>query len=77
MKFEMTRCTYCGSEMLMGLTVCPSCGKEQRSAAAFRPQSLLMFGLALAVLFIFNWLKPAPPQTNQNISPPSAAIPSR
>src|SRR5437868_11308188 len=29
MKFEMTKCNQCGSGMLMGVTVCPSCGKEQ------------------------------------------------
>ena len=103
MKFEMTKCNQCGSEILMGLDACPSCGRQQarsgRSASlanaglseSFRRmkietdraevvagvrqvrQPLLAVGLAVAVLFVFNWLKSAPPQTGQVGSPPPAA----
>jgi hypothetical protein len=79
MKFEMTKCTECGSEMLMGLTVCPSCGKQQRNArsGSLQPRTLLAVVLATAVLFAFNWLKSAPPQVNEPTARPSAGLPSR
>ena len=53
MKFEMTRCNQCGSEMLMGVTVCPSCGKDQSrggQSAVYQPRTLLAVALAAAVL---------------------------
>ncbi len=37
MKFETTKCTECGSDMLMGLTVCPSCGRQQRNVGGAGP----------------------------------------
>ena len=77
-QFEMTKCTQCGSEMLMGLTVCPSCGQKQKNArggGAYQPRTLLAVMLAAAILFIFNWFKSAP--TGQVTSPPSATLPSR
>jgi hypothetical protein len=78
MKFEMTRCNQCGSEMPMGMTVCPSCGKVQvGKGAIYQPRTLLAVGLAAAVLLFFNWIKPSVPQTNQITSPPSASLPSR
>ena len=77
MKFEMTKCNRCGCEMLMGVEVCPSCGKAQaRAGDAFQPRTLLAVVLAVAVLFAFNWMKPAP-HANQVSSPPSAILPSR
>jgi hypothetical protein len=78
MKFEMTKCNRCGSEMLMGVDVCPSCGKEQaRAGSSYQPRTLLAVALAVAVLFAFNWMKPAPPHAGQVNSPPSAVLPSR
>jgi hypothetical protein len=77
-KFEMTKCNQCGSEMLMGVNVCPSCGKRQDSrSGSFQPRTLLAIGLTATVLLIFNWFKPAPPLTSPATSPPSAALPSR
>jgi hypothetical protein len=64
MKFETTQCTECGSEMLMGLTVCPSCGKRQRNdggPSLFQPRTLFAVVLAAAVLFVFNWMKSSAP----------------
>jgi hypothetical protein len=78
MKFEMTKCNQCGSEMLMGLAVCPSCGKEQnRRSGSLQPRTLLAVGLTAAVLFIFNWMKPPQPHASQVASPSSVALPSR
>ena len=78
MKFEMTRCNQCGSEMPMGLTVCPSCGKLQTGKAGiYQPRTLLAVGLAAAVLLFFNWIKPPASQPSQITSPPSAVLPSR
>jgi hypothetical protein len=78
MKFEMTRCNQCGSEMPMGLTVCPSCGKVQTGKGGiYQPRTMLAVGLAAAVLLFFNWIKPAAPQPSQITSPPSASLPSR
>jgi hypothetical protein len=82
MKFEMTKCNQCGSDMLMGVTVCPSCGKPQtgvgKPGGLYTPGTMLAVGLAAAVLLIFNWIKsPAPPQANQIASPPSVIVPSR
>ena len=58
MKFEMTRCNQCGSEMPMGLTVCPSCGKVQTGKGGiYQPRTMLAVGLAAAVLLFFNWIK--------------------
>jgi hypothetical protein len=79
MKFEMTKCNQCGSEMLMGVTICPSCGKQQSGigrSGSYQPRTLLAIGLAAAVLLVFNWIKSAP-STRQLTSPPSAALPSR
>ncbi len=73
MKFEMTKCVRCGSEMLMGVDVCPSCGKQQAgSGGAYQYRTLLAIALTAAVLFAFNWMKSAPPQASQSASPPSA-----
>ncbi len=80
MKFEMTRCNQCGSEMLMGVTVCPSCGKDQSrggQSAVYQPRTLLAVALAAAVLFAFNWMKSPGPQVSQINSPPSATLPTR
>ena len=80
MNFETTKCTECGSEILMGLTVCPSCGRQQRSAGGaglVQPRTLLAVVLVTAVLFAFNWFKSAPPQVNEITARPSASLPSR
>jgi uncharacterized OB-fold protein len=76
--FETTRCNQCGSEMLAGLTVCPSCGRQQNSARAgsLQPRTLLAVALAAVVLFAFNWLKPEPP-TKPATPSPSAGLTSR
>ena len=74
MQFEMTKCTRCGSKMLMGLDVCPSCGKQLARVSgmgSFQPRTLLAVALAVAVLFAFSWMKPAP-HAGQVSSPPSA-----
>jgi hypothetical protein len=59
MKFEMTKCNQCGSEMLMGADICPSCGKQQSAgrSASLQPRTMLAVGLAAAVLLLFNWFK--------------------
>jgi hypothetical protein len=79
MKFEMTKCNQCGSEMLMGVTICPSCGKPQtglgKPGGLYTPGTMLAVGLAAAVLFFFNWIKSPAPQVSQ--SPPSATLPAR
>ena len=79
--FEMTRCNQCGSEMVMGVTTCPSCGKAQSGygtpGGRYTPGTMLAVGLAAAVLLIFNWIKPLAPQVGQLASPPSVTIPSR
>ena len=81
MKFEMTRCNQCGSEMLMGVTICPSCGKPQTGVAKpgglYQPRTMLAVGLAAAVLLIFNWINPRTPQVSQIASPPAVSVPSR
>jgi hypothetical protein len=81
MKFEMTRCNQCGSEMLTGATICPSCGQTQtgygKRAGLYQPGTMLAVGLAAAVLLIFNWLKPPAPQASQIASPPSVTLPAR
>jgi hypothetical protein len=79
MKFEMTKCNQCGSDMLMGLTVCPSCGMPQnnRRSGPYQPGAMLAVGLAAALLLMFNWIKSPAPQVSQITSPPSAALPSR
>ncbi|QIG92473.1 MULTISPECIES: hypothetical protein [unclassified Bradyrhizobium] len=81
MKFEMTKCNQCGSEMPMGVDVCPSCGKLQvgiNRVGSYQPRTMLAVGLAAAVLLIFNWFKtPAPHPGSQLTSPPSASLPSR
>jgi hypothetical protein len=80
MKFETTKCNQCGSEMLMGLTVCPSCGKTQATinggGGSLQPRTLLAVLLAAAVLFAFNWFK-SPPQEDALTARPSAALPSK
>ncbi|SIO51527.1 hypothetical protein SAMN05443247_06976 [Bradyrhizobium erythrophlei] len=57
MKFEMTKCNQCGSEMLMGVTICPSCGKPQtglgKPGGLYTPGTMLAVGLAAAVLLFF------------------------
>ena len=81
MKFEMTKCNQCGSEMLMGVTICPSCGKPQtgvgKPGGLYTPGTLLAVGLAAAVLLVFNWMKSPAAQVSQITSPPSATLPSR
>ncbi len=60
MKFEMTRCSQCGSEMVVGTTTCPSCGSAQSGygrSGIYQPRTLLAVVLAAAVILIFNWLK--------------------
>jgi hypothetical protein len=77
----MTRCNQCGSEMLMGATVCPSCGQAQtgygKRGGLYQPGALLAVGLAAAVLLVFQWFKPPPPQPSQISSPPSVSVPAR
>jgi hypothetical protein len=79
MKFEMTKCYQCGTEMLMGATLCPSCGQTQTGYAKrgglYQPGAMLAVGLAAAVLLFFNWINPRPPHANT--SPPSVTVPSR
>ena len=69
MKFEMTKCYQCGGEMLMGATLCPSCGQPQSGSAKrgglYQPGVMLAVGLAAAVLLFFNWINPRPPHANQ------------
>jgi hypothetical protein len=81
MKFEMTRCNQCGGEMLMGVTVCPSCGKPQsgmgKPVGLNQPRTMLAIGLAAAVLLVFHWIKSPAPQARQIPSSPSATLPSR
>ena len=74
MKFEMTRCNQCGSEVLMGVDVCPSCGKQQARGGGvgyYQPRMLLAIALTAAVLIVFNWMKSSPPYAGQVNSPPS------
>jgi hypothetical protein len=81
MKFEMTRCNQCGSEMVMGVTICPSCGRPQTGVSKpdglTQPRTMLAVGLAAAVLVIFNWFKSPTPQVSQITSPPSVTLPAR
>ena len=81
MKFEMARCNQCGSEMVMGVTICPSCGKPQtgmgKPGGLYTPGTMLAVGLAAAVLLIFNWIKSPAPQVSQVTSPPSVTLPAR
>jgi hypothetical protein len=80
MKFEMTKCNQCGSEMLMGLDTCPSCGKQQSrrwGAGSLQPRVMVAAGLTAAVLFAFNWFKQPTPHATQVTSPPSVSVPSR
>ena len=76
----MTKCNQCGSEMLMGVTTCPSCGKSQtgngKPGGLHTPGTLLAVVLSAAVLLIFNWMKPAP-QARQVTSPPALVLPMR
>jgi hypothetical protein len=78
--FEMTRCNQCGSEMVMGVKTCPSCGKQQsgyrKPGGLYTPGTMLAVGLAAAVLLVFNWIK-SPPPVSQVTSPPSVVLPSR
>jgi len=61
MKFEMTRCSQCGSEMLMGATTCPSCGQTQtgygKRGGFYQPGMILAVVLSAAVILFFNWIK--------------------
>jgi hypothetical protein len=79
--FEMTRCNQCGSELVMGVTTCPSCGKQQsgygKPGGLYTPGSIVAVVLAAAVLLVFNFIKSPPPQVSQVTSPPSVSIPSR
>ena len=81
MKFEMTKCNQCGSEMLMGANICPSCGGKQngnRQRLSFhQPRTILAVALAVAVLFIFQWLNPRTPNAGQVTSPSAVAAPVR
>ena len=76
----MTRCNQCGSEMLMGVTICPSCSKAQSGygtpGGRYTPGTMLAVVLAAAVLLVFNWTKPSP-QANQVTSPLAVTTPSR
>ena len=78
-EFEMTKCNKCGSEMLMGLDTCPSCGKSQtRGRGSYQPgRTMLAVVLSLAVLLLFNWMKGPAPHASRINSPPSASLPSR
>jgi hypothetical protein len=80
-KFEMTKCNKCGSEMLMGADICPGCGQSQsrssRSGNLYQPRTMLAVGLAAAVLLFFNYIKSPAPQAGQTISPPSVTVPAR
>jgi hypothetical protein len=81
MKFEMTRCNQCGSEMVMGVTICPSCGKPQtgmgKPGGLYTPGTMLAVALAAAVLLVFNWINPRTPHASQNASPPAVTAPAR
>ena len=79
MKFEMTKCNQCGSEMLMGANICPSCGQPQngRRGGLYQPGAMLAVGLAAAVLLFFNYIKSPPPQASQIASPSAVAVPVR
>ena len=81
MKFEMTRCNQCGSEMLMGVSICPSCGQPHtgvsKPSGFNQPRTMLAIGLAAAVLLIFNWIKSPAPQVSPITSPPSVTAPAR
>jgi len=79
MKFEMTRCNQCGCEMLMGVTVCPSCGQQQTGvqSGVSQPRTMLAVALAAAVLLVFNWIKSPAPQPGEITARPSATLPSR
>jgi hypothetical protein len=78
--FEMTRCNQCGSDMVMGVTTCPSCGKAQSGygtpGGRYTPGTMLAVGLAAAVLLIFNFIKSPAPPVGQ-LTPPSVSIPLR
>jgi hypothetical protein len=78
--FEMTRCNQCGSEMVMGVTTCPSCGKTQTGygtpGGRYTPGTMLAVGLAAAVLLIFNFMK-SPAPVSQTTSPPAVVFPAR
>src|SRR5882724_9470060 len=73
--FEMTRCNQCGNEMLMGATLCPSCGQTQsgygKRGGLYQPGAMLAVGLAAAVLLFFNYIKSPAPQASPITSPPS------
>ena len=77
----MTKCNQCGSELVMGVTTCPSCGKQQSGygtpGGLYTPGTMLAVGLAAAVLLVFNWMKSPTPQVSQATSPPAITIPSR
>jgi hypothetical protein len=81
MKFQMTRCNQRGGQMLMGATLCPSCGQTQtgygRRGGPYQPGTMLAVVLAGAVLLFFNWINPRTPHANQLTSPPSVTLPSR
>jgi hypothetical protein len=77
----MTKCSQCGSEILMGATSCPSCGAPQtgygKRGTLYQPGAMLAVGLAAAVLLFFNYIKSPAPQPSQITSPPTATTPSR
>lgn len=76
-QFEMTKCNQCGSEILMGLDVCPNCGKRARGwQGGSQPRTMLAVGLTATALFVCSYLKPAP-HAHPVTSPPSASLPSR
>jgi hypothetical protein len=81
MKFEMTKCKYCGGEMLMGATLCPSCGQTQtgygKRGGFYQPGVVLAVALSAAVLFFFNYINPRTPHASQLGSPPSVTLPTR
>jgi hypothetical protein len=67
--------------MLMGVTICPNCGRPQtgngKPGGLYTPGTMLTVGLSAAVLLIFNFIKSPAPPASQVISPPSVSIPSR
>ena len=81
MKFGMTRCIHCGSEMLTGATLCPSCGQTQTGSrmrgGLYQPGMLLAVALSAAVLLFFNWINPRTLHASQSTSQSSVTAPSR
>jgi hypothetical protein len=81
MKFEMTRCNQCGSEMLMGATLCPSCGQGQtgygKRGGLYQRGVMLAVALSALVLLVFNYINSPAPRPNQLTPPSAVTLPSR